>query len=179
MGNRDYTTGYITEELCFECVQGQETFLFSKASRPALGPLILSTKCIPRALSPGPKRRQCEADHTPPPNTKVKNEWSFTSTPHMLYWHVQGELYFIIIFTTDKNSPPSKAEVKNEWSFKSAPPIRINGVKRHNSTSISSAQHSVCRRMLGWRTNSESQEFGRKRGCPNLRYWRGGRKNEK
>jgi hypothetical protein len=32
------------------------------------------------ALSPGVKWTGREADHSPPPNTKVKNAWNYTST---------------------------------------------------------------------------------------------------
>jgi hypothetical protein len=36
---------------------------------------------FPKIMRPGR-----EVDHSPPPNTEVKNEWSYTSTP--LYLHV-------------------------------------------------------------------------------------------
>jgi len=32
-------------------------------------------------FTPGAKRQGREADHSPPPNSKVKNAWSYTSTP--------------------------------------------------------------------------------------------------
>jgi len=34
---------------------------------------------------------ECESDHLPP-RTKVKNEWSHTSTPPVVPWHVQRQL---------------------------------------------------------------------------------------
>jgi hypothetical protein len=38
------------------------------------------------ALSPGVKRLGCEADHSPPSSTEVKNALSYTSIPHMPSW---------------------------------------------------------------------------------------------
>jgi hypothetical protein len=35
---------------------------------------------VPEALAPGVKWLRFEADHSPPPNAKMKNEWSYTST---------------------------------------------------------------------------------------------------
>jgi len=34
---------------------------------------------------------ECESDHLPP-RAKVKNGWSYTSTPPVVLWHVQGQL---------------------------------------------------------------------------------------
>jgi hypothetical protein len=51
---------------------GRDLFLFSAASRPALGP---------ESLSPGVKRPGREADHSHPSSAEAKSEWSYTSTP--------------------------------------------------------------------------------------------------
>jgi hypothetical protein len=51
-------------------------------AHPASYPV--STK---EALSPGVKRPGREADHSPKPCAKVKNAWSFTSTPPL---HLRG-----------------------------------------------------------------------------------------
>jgi hypothetical protein len=53
----------------FDSRQRQDIFLFSTASRPALGP----TQWVPEAVSPVVKRQWREADHSPPSSAEVKN----------------------------------------------------------------------------------------------------------
>jgi hypothetical protein len=48
--------------------QRHETLLFSTASRPVLGPTQGTGK-----PSPGAKRQEHEADHSPPPTAEVRN----------------------------------------------------------------------------------------------------------
>ena len=45
--------------------RGQDIFLFSKTSRPVLGPTQLPVKWVSKFL-PGPKRLGCEVDHSLP-----------------------------------------------------------------------------------------------------------------
>jgi hypothetical protein len=71
----------------FVLKQRQEIVLFSIASRPALGPTQLPTKCVPEALSLMVKLQNREADHSPPSSDKVKNggamiSFSYTSSCH-------------------------------------------------------------------------------------------------
>jgi hypothetical protein len=54
--------------------RGLGIFLFTTASRTALGPTQPPTQWVPGALSLGVKRPGREADHSPPSNAKVK-EW--------------------------------------------------------------------------------------------------------
>jgi len=56
-------------------------FPLSSASRPTLGPKKPPIQWIPEALTPRTKRPGREADHSPPSRVKVKNAWSYTSTP--------------------------------------------------------------------------------------------------
>jgi hypothetical protein len=49
-------------------------FLFTTASRTALGPTQPPVQCVPGALSVGVKWPGCEADHSPPSSAEVK-EW--------------------------------------------------------------------------------------------------------
>jgi hypothetical protein len=64
-----------------------KTFLFSTASRPALG----STQpiyCVPgEALSRGVKGQRREADHSPSSRAKVKKSGAIPPLPHMPSWH--------------------------------------------------------------------------------------------
>jgi hypothetical protein len=50
----------------FNSRQGQEIFMYSTVSRPALGPMQPPVQCIPGTLSPGVKRPGCEVDLLPP-----------------------------------------------------------------------------------------------------------------
>jgi hypothetical protein len=65
--------------LGFDSRRGLGIFLFTTASRPALGPTQI--QWIPGALSLGVKRPRREADHLPPSSAEVKNARSYTSTP--------------------------------------------------------------------------------------------------
>jgi hypothetical protein len=41
---------------------------------------------VPGDLSPGMKRPEDEAHHSPPNSVEVNNTWSYTSVPHMSSW---------------------------------------------------------------------------------------------
>jgi hypothetical protein len=51
------------------------------SSRPALGPTQPPIQWVPGAVSPGVKRLEREADHSPPTSAKVKKMCIYTSTP--------------------------------------------------------------------------------------------------
>jgi hypothetical protein len=85
-GKRSNTTalGYYPKE-----TQGKRAgnFLFTTASRTALGPTQPPTQRVPGALSLRVKRPGREADHSPPSSAEVKNVWSYTSIlPHTSSW---------------------------------------------------------------------------------------------
>jgi hypothetical protein len=61
--------------------RGLGIFLFTTASRTALGPTQPRIQWVPGALSLGVKRPGREADHSPPSSAEVKNAWNYTSTP--------------------------------------------------------------------------------------------------
>jgi hypothetical protein len=61
--------------------RGLEFFLLTPMSRLALWPIWPPIQWAPEVLSLGVKQVECEADHSPPPSAKVKNVWSYTSTP--------------------------------------------------------------------------------------------------
>jgi hypothetical protein len=54
-------------------------------SRTALGTTQPSIQWVPGAVSLGLKRPSHEADHSPPSSAKVKNAWSYTSTPEYVF----------------------------------------------------------------------------------------------
>jgi hypothetical protein len=66
---------------------GLGIFLFTTAPRMALGPTQPPMQWVPGALSLGVKWPGHECDHSPPSNAKVKNAWSYTSTPPI---HLHG-----------------------------------------------------------------------------------------
>jgi hypothetical protein len=56
-------------------------FLLPTASRPDLGPTQPPAQRVPGAFSSGIKRPGREAGHSPLSTAKVKNAWSYTSSP--------------------------------------------------------------------------------------------------
>ena len=64
---------WLTRKLRFSSRQEQETFLFSKAPRLALGSTQPPTEWVPDVLSPEVKQLGHEAEHTP--LTCAKTEW--------------------------------------------------------------------------------------------------------
>jgi len=65
-----------------------ENFLFVTAFTDWLwGPTKPPIKWVPGTLTPGVKRVERQADHSPPSNAKVKNKLSYTSTPKMSSWY--------------------------------------------------------------------------------------------
>jgi hypothetical protein len=76
-------------------VQGQEIFLFSKTSRPALGttqPPVGNGASFSGLKWPGR-----EVDHSPPPGAEVKNEWSCTFDLPICLHGVDRENFFTFI----------------------------------------------------------------------------------
>jgi hypothetical protein len=64
----------------------QEFFLFSIASRPALGPTQPPIQWVLEALSPEVKRPGHEADYLPPSSAEVKNGGAIPPPPHTSSW---------------------------------------------------------------------------------------------
>jgi hypothetical protein len=70
----------------FDSRQGQEIFLYSTASRPALGPTQPPIQWVPGELSPGVKRLRREGDHSPPSSVQIKNGGAIPPLPHTSSW---------------------------------------------------------------------------------------------
>jgi hypothetical protein len=64
----------------------QEIFLYSTASRPALGSIKPSIQWVLRALYQGLKQPGREADHSSPFSAEVINVEAIPSLPHMSSW---------------------------------------------------------------------------------------------
>jgi hypothetical protein len=60
-------------------------FLFTTASRLALGPTQTPIQRATDALSLGIKRPGREVDHSPQSSKEVSNAWSYTSTPQYAF----------------------------------------------------------------------------------------------
>jgi hypothetical protein len=84
---------YRLDHMGFKSWQRQESYRFSETFRPDLGPTRLLFKGT-GGYFPG-AMWLVHWDHQSPPSTaKVKNEWSYTTTPpHMHSQHVQGQLF--------------------------------------------------------------------------------------
>jgi hypothetical protein len=54
-------------------------------SRPAQEPTRPPVQCVPKALIPRVKRPGRGADQSPPSSAKVKNAWSYASTPPYVF----------------------------------------------------------------------------------------------
>jgi hypothetical protein len=61
--------------------QGLVNFLFTTMSRPTLEPTQPLIQWVLETLFLRVKWPECEDNHSPPSNAKVKNVWSYTSTP--------------------------------------------------------------------------------------------------
>jgi len=66
--------------LGFDSRRGLGIFLFTTASRTALGVTQPPIQWVREALSLGVKRPGSETDHSHPSSVEVKNAWSCTST---------------------------------------------------------------------------------------------------
>jgi hypothetical protein len=81
--------GWMTKESWFSSRYGQEIFLFSIASSPAVRPTQPPVQWALRAVFLGVKRPGCEADSPLPSSAKVKKDGPIPSLPHVFkVWHL-------------------------------------------------------------------------------------------
>jgi hypothetical protein len=76
-----WARGWTIGVLGFDSRRRMGIFLFTTASRTALGPTEPPIQWVPGPLSLEVKRPGREADNSPPSSAEVKNAWSYTSTP--------------------------------------------------------------------------------------------------
>jgi hypothetical protein len=84
------------------CQNGQEIFLLSTLSRPALGPTQLPMWWVLGTLFPGIKYLRHEIDHSPPSCAEVENAWNYTSTPSyvsMAWWLIKDRDNSTLLFS--------------------------------------------------------------------------------
>jgi hypothetical protein len=80
-------TGWMTGVLGFDSCRGLGIFLFTTASRPALGPTQPPIQWVPGALSLRVKWPEREADHSPPSSAEVKESMElYLHSPNTLSW---------------------------------------------------------------------------------------------
>ena len=71
------------QESCIDSRQGQETFLFFEASRPAVGPTKSSIRCLSRGSFPAVMRLGRDADRLLLSTAEVKNDRSLPPLHHV------------------------------------------------------------------------------------------------
>jgi hypothetical protein len=76
-----WTTGWTIGVLGFDSRRELGNFLFTTATRMALGPTQRPIQWVAWALSLGVKRPGREANHSSPSSAEVKKAWIYTSTP--------------------------------------------------------------------------------------------------
>jgi hypothetical protein len=69
---QSWATGWMIGVLEFDSRRGLGIFLFTIASRTALGPTQSPSQWVPGAVSLGSKRPERETDHSPPSSAEVK-----------------------------------------------------------------------------------------------------------
>jgi hypothetical protein len=82
---RRWATGWMLGVLGFDSRRGLGMFLFTTASRTALGPTQPPIQWVPGALYLAVRRPGREADHSPPSCAEVENAWSYTSIPPYVF----------------------------------------------------------------------------------------------
>jgi hypothetical protein len=85
VGHHDFIFLLIFKAVNFIFYYRLGIFLFTTASRTALGPTQPPIEWVPGALSLEVKRPGREADHSPQSSAEVTNAWSFTSTPRYVF----------------------------------------------------------------------------------------------
>jgi hypothetical protein len=81
---------------------GEETFLYSTASRPALVPIQPPTQWVPGTLSLGAQWMGRQADHSPTSSAEAKNAGTIPPLPHVSLWNGAELITYSANFTLPK-----------------------------------------------------------------------------
>jgi hypothetical protein len=117
--------GWTIGVLGFDSRRGLGIFIFTIASRTALGPTQPPIQWVPGALSLGVKRLGREADHSSPCSADFKNAWSYTSTLQYVFmvWclvkHRDNFTFtFLMRFTSEINEHQDLCELLKKFKKK-------------------------------------------------------------
>jgi hypothetical protein len=102
--------GWTIGVLGFESKRGLGIFLFTTASRTALGPTQPPIQWVPGAIALGVKRLGREDDQSPSSSAEVKNVWSCTSTPPI-------RLHDVVLCSAQFSCVRSVAMKFTEWFY--------------------------------------------------------------
>jgi hypothetical protein len=88
-------------------------FLFTTASRTALGPIQPPIQWVRGALSLGVRRPGREADRSPPSSAEIKDAWRYNSTPPrrlhgVVLSEAEGQFYLYLIILDIITIKPNK-----------------------------------------------------------------------
>ena len=112
--NLVYPTALKTLRLFFFILyEAQELFPFPKKCKHVLGPTKLQCFCF----APGLKRSGHEIHLWPPSSAEVKNEWSYTSSPHTFMAWTEATLPVIYAFEFRVNTWFSHCDQKFIYFF--------------------------------------------------------------
>jgi hypothetical protein len=118
-GNFIWDLGWTIGVLGFDSWRGLGIFLFTAASRTALGPTQPLIQWVLGVLSLGIKWPGREADHSPPSSAEVKNGWSYTSIPQCAFmaWCLvkhRDNFTFTLIFQWNLNMKDNYMTYRDE-----------------------------------------------------------------
>jgi hypothetical protein len=80
-----WARGWMAKESLFNSQEGQEIFLLPIASKPAVRPTQPPIQWVLGTLVPRVKQPGHEDDHSSSSSAKVKNMWSYISTPPYVF----------------------------------------------------------------------------------------------
>jgi hypothetical protein len=100
---------YELDDRWFESRQGLGIFLFTTASRPALGPTQPPIQWVPGALALGVKKRVREGDQSPPSSAEVEVRGAVPPLPQFVFmawclFKLRDKFTFYFICTLSKSS---------------------------------------------------------------------------
>jgi hypothetical protein len=131
---QNWATGWTIGILGFDSQRRLGLFIFTTASRTALGPAQPPIQWVPGALSLGIQRSGREADHSPPSSAEVKECMELylhsPNTPSLCDAQLKHRDNFTLLYTIIRHylhfqltcgvleSPPKRLTVRDGWRMK-------------------------------------------------------------